>query len=411
MQILKSKREDDGLAAALVERWTRFVRSLNQQQLTGMLLLFVFFFLVVLHTWSSSRHQYKHDFGAKVGVKATASAKQREDAFASGNAFLLHLVGDAGPKASDLKEAGMKETDKGWRSILQIGTLVKLGDQANATYSVDWGQRHRLRGGYSHSGGGMELSCLQYWKDDEKLYTCDDKTGIIFELRTETHELYPRWILAGGDGNSERPFKCKWMATKDGRLYTGSIGKEWVEHGDIVHNDFQWVKVLPGDKDGRARSVLWENVFKRIREIVKCNPPGYVVHEAVQWSDALEQWVFLPFRVSQEPYDDGDHKGRAGNVIIRCNSSMVQCTWTTVKCSVNPNLGFADFKFLPDGTDTTVVAIRSMLVEDPVAATTTRGTRSQNFLTIFNIDGEVVMDDVPIPGDFKFEGIAIRPRG
>lgn len=70
--------------------------------------------------------------------------------------------------------------------------------------------------GFSYKGRGMELSTLNYFNG--KLYSCDDKTGIVYELRKiwgksggEEYVPLPFVILGGAqvakaDGNSQVPF-------------------------------------------------------------------------------------------------------------------------------------------------------------------------------------------------------------
>ncbi|CAM9847060.1 unnamed protein product, partial [Choristocarpus tenellus] len=41
-----------------------------------------------------------------------------------------------------------------------------------------------------------------------------------------------------------------------------------------------------------------------MRSEVEAEFPGYVIHEAGAWSEAMKKWIFLPRRISSDPYDD-----------------------------------------------------------------------------------------------------------
>jgi hypothetical protein len=43
--------------------------------------------------------------------------------------------------------------------------------------------------------------------------------------------VFQRYTLADGNGKEPKAFKTEWVTEKDGFLYVGSIGKEWVVKG------------------------------------------------------------------------------------------------------------------------------------------------------------------------------------
>ena len=43
--------------------------------------------------------------------------------------------------------------------------------------------------------------------------------------------------------------------------------------------------------------------FDAVRAHVGMQFPGYINHETGLWSERLQQWVFLPRRMSKEPYN------------------------------------------------------------------------------------------------------------
>ncbi|KAM3567291.1 hypothetical protein VYU27_010561 [Nannochloropsis oceanica] len=64
---------------------------------------------------------------------------------------------------------------------------------------------------------------------------------------------------------------------------------------------------------------------------------------------------------------------------------------------ITPERGFSSFKFLPGSRDSIILALKS--VEE--AATGRQGT----YITLFDLKGEVLLDETPVPGAFKFEGL------
>ena len=77
---------------------------------------------------------------------------------------------------------------------------------------------------YAYGDRGMELSELVVFNG--RLYSCDDRTGIVYEIQVDKRLAIPWVILADGDGtDSGKGFKCEWMTVKDAKLYVGGLGK------------------------------------------------------------------------------------------------------------------------------------------------------------------------------------------
>lgn len=47
----------------------------------------------------------------------------------------------------------------------------------------------------------------------------------------------------------------------------------------------------------------WISRFVKLRRAVGISFPGYMIHEAVHWSDVHKKWFFLPRYASKEPYN------------------------------------------------------------------------------------------------------------
>ncbi len=80
----------------------------------------------------------------------------------------------------------------------------------------------------------MELSELVVFNGH--LYSCDDRTGIIYEILIEEKLAIPWVILPDGNGkNSGKGFKCEWMTVKDKKLYVGGLGKLFIYFKRLFH--------------------------------------------------------------------------------------------------------------------------------------------------------------------------------
>ena len=77
---------------------------------------------------------------------------------------------------------------------------------------------------YAYGVRGMELSELVVFNG--RLYSCDDRTGIIYEINAMKKLAIPWVILSDGDGtDSGKGFKCEWMTVRGSKLYVGGLGE------------------------------------------------------------------------------------------------------------------------------------------------------------------------------------------
>ena len=208
-------------------------------------------------------------------------------------------------------------------------------------------------------------------------------------------EVVPRFILTDGDGNKGKGFKCEWLAVRGETLYAGSIGKEWVQDGQIVNHDPMFVKTI--SNDGSILSMDWQQHYESLRIATGTEHPGYMVHEAAAWHPRLQRWFFLPRRVSREAYDEAADEHRGSNLLISCRADFSDIQVKPLG-QVIPTHGFSSFKFLPN-RDTVIVALLSEEVEDTV----------NSYIAMFDIEtGEVLLKQ-EIIGPVKFEGVEIVP--
>ncbi|RCN30094.1 Apyrase [Ancylostoma caninum] len=114
------------------------------------------------------------------------------------------------------------------------------------TAFVHWTSTHNYSSQLNHNGRGMELSDLKYF--DGKLLTGE------------------------------------WLAVKDGYLYCGSVGKEMTTNiGQFMNDNPMFVKRV--SREGEVKTENWLNRYIDLRAAIDVHFPGFVIHEAVQWSD------------------------------------------------------------------------------------------------------------------------------
>eukprot|EP00794_Sanderia_malayensis_P009143 gene9143-10116_t len=289
---------------------------------------------------------------------------------------------------ADLDEEKSKVPDKKntWRSFYREGLLRRGFD---GKYSVTWDEKtSTLQSLIAEKGRGLELSELAKFKG--RLYTVDDRTGIVYQILKG--KVIPWVILTDGDGSVAKGFKGEWMTVKDNTLYVGGLGKAWTTPtGEVVSFNPQFVKSI-----GPLGDVVhhnWRNVYLAVMSALGIKDPGYVIHEAVIWSSHKKRWYFLPRRASKEKYDDKADERRATNFLISCNEKFEDFTVVTVGI-LKPTHGFSSLKFVPGTNDDIIVALRT--VEDAGQIST--------YIMVFDVNGTIIMDE-QLVGNDKFEGV------
>lgn len=166
------------------------------------------------------------------------------------------------------KDSRTSKDSSTWKSFLKRGTLT-MGVN-NDKFAITWDdQEESIASGFSLGGRGMELSELVVYNG--KLYTVDDRTGIVFEIIKDG--VLPWVILPDGNGSSKKGFKCEWATVKDQKMYIGSMGKEWTSAaGEFVNNDPMYVKIV--SMNGEIQHKNWVAQYKAVREAVNIKFPG-----------------------------------------------------------------------------------------------------------------------------------------
>ena len=106
--------------------------------------------------------------------------------------------------------------------------------------------------------------------------------------------------------------------------------------------------------------------------------------------------MILPRRVSKEPYDEKLDEQRGSNYVLLASEDFKSISVLKIT-TLTPSRGFSEFKFPPGSKDSIIVAMKSEESEK---------NHSQNtYITVFSLDGTILMEETEIPGNHKFEGL------
>lgn len=282
-----------------------------------------------------------------------------------------------------------KSSEDEWKSYLKKGFLSYNSRQESINVNFDGEDSLELTSFYSNKGRGMELSELIIFNG--KILTIDDRTGLVFEIVRD--KMIPWVILSDGDGTSPKGFKAEWATVKDEHLFVGSMGKEWTSStGEFLSYDPMYVKRV--SITGEIQHINWTNQYKALRKATGIDFPGYILHESGMWSHELKKWMFLPRRCSTETYNDklDEHKGC--NLLIKADPDFRNIDVVKVG-ELKPTLGYSSFKFIPNTNDQVIVALKTEEVDGKTAT----------YITVFRIDGKILLPDQKISSTLKFEGL------
>lgn len=249
-------------------------------------------------------------------------------------------------------------------------------------------------------------------------------------------KMMPVVPLVEGDGmSSTKGMKVEWATVKDGELIVGSQGREYITsdgHGSGDQN--MWVARLGGqispaldsaspqiqpnqgsatadDGESSGSELIWPvsqglkeywgEKFLKLREVTNTTYPGYLLHEAVEWSAALRKWVFLPRRVSYDDYDEKTDELRGSNMLLHADEDFSNVEVFRVKFAVDdPKRGFSSFKFVPGSDDRLIIALRS--AEDEAKG------EQRTYVSVFpTFGGQPLLDELSLSDVYKFEGIIL----
>nr|ABI20151.1 35.8 kDa salivary protein [Phlebotomus duboscqi] len=286
------------------------------------------------------------------------------------------------------KKSISKKNDNNYKSIVKLGELYKVADKYSFSMKDE---HHEVFTKYAYKGRGAELSEFLVYK--WKLYTFDDKSGIVFKLKNNA-DLVPWVILANGDGDQVDGFKAEWATTKGDKMYVGSTGISWSDSTGKLNSNSLWIKEI--DQDGKVLSLNWKQYYDKMKSVMKI-PNGFIWHEAVNWSKLKNQWVLLPRKCSELPFDTNTEETIGCNKIIIASENFQIVRSIRIKGkSIDPAAGFSSFKFLPESDDQILIALKTI----------EKNGKTATYLTVIDITGRVLMPDKIINED-KFEGIVL----
>ena len=311
---------------------------------------------------------------------------------------------------TDLDELSRVEGEKKptFRSVLLPGTLTRLErEKGVVSYQIEFGskeQERELLTKHNEAGRGAEFSELTVFQD--RLYTFDDRTGDVFEIlnRDDGASSYvvPRFVITEGDGETDKGMKWEWATVKNGELVMGSMGKAYTNSkGEIMNTNNLYVSIL--NARGELRREDWAARYDVVREALNAMDPGYLIIEAVLWSDYHRKWVFLPRRISQEAYNDVKDEYKGSNKLVMVDENFRKATVVDIQMeSMDPLKGFSTFAFVPGTKDRHAIAIRS--VEEGCADGD--DCKQRSYCLVFDVKtGEVLSPEVQFAEPMKFEGI------
>lgn len=304
---------------------------------------------------------------------------------------------------TDLDQLSRMGEKMQFKSLLLPGTITR--NRKTNEYTMVMEETRTLKTKHNEAGRGAEFSELTVF--DNRLLTFDDRTGDVFEILNtaggDDSIVAPRYIITEGEGDTDKGMKWEWSTTKDGLLYIGSMGKEYTNSdGKIDNVNNLWITIM--DSHGEFRRVNWTDQYNFVRKELGCQSPGYLIHEAIRWSPHMRKWVFMPRRVSTEAYDDVEDEKRGSNKVVIVNESFTDAQVVEVKMASKDGLhGFSSFAFVPGTDDRHAIALRS--VEEDCAKDLAN-CKQRSYIVIFDVTtGEVLMDEVKIEKNMKFEGI------
>ncbi|PIO75259.1 Apyrase [Teladorsagia circumcincta] len=236
---------------------------------------------------------------------------------------------------------------------------------AHVSITWDKNSERNLTSSMNFRGRAMELSDLSVFHN--RILTPDDKTGVISEIKDS--KMIPWVFLNSGPGNTTSPFKCEWMTIKDDVLYVGG-------HGTVTNVD-------------------WTTTYDKLRNAVGIFEPGYLTHEAVQWSEIQAHWFFLPRKESKTVYVDEEDETKCTDLLIMGSPDLDYFEAKRIGV-LRHERGYSTFDFIPGTDDKIIVALKSKEVTDEPVET---------YITVFTIDGKVLLDDQKLGGNYKFEGL------
>lgn len=327
-------------------------------------------------------HFHPHEEPVKSRYNATYPLTQ-PTITPDGMRYRIGIISDLDEKSAVAGKSNL------WASAFKRGYLTYDSQKNKVKLEWDQGDETQLQSALATGGRGMELSELVVFNG--KLYSVDDRTGVVYHV--ENNKVVPWVILSDGNGGETKGFKGEWCAVKDEHLYIGGLGKEWTTpDGNVINFNPMFVKRV--SPTGEVEHLDWHDNYLALRKKAGIEFPGYMIHEAVSWSEHRKKWYFLPRRASKFKYDDVADERHGTNMLLESDADFRYINLRTVGDLETPSHGFSTFKFVPQTGDRVIVALKSEELEGKVAT----------YVMVFTVDGTILYPETKI-GDRKYEGI------
>jgi len=291
------------------------------------------------------------------------------------------------------EESKVADKKNTWKSFLRVASLHynPTTEKATITWFNTDDNPISLLSRFSNGGRGMELSELLVFNGH--LYTIDDRTGIVYQIEDE-NKIFPWVVLSDGNGHEIKGFKGEWMIKKGENMVIGGIGKVWTTpSGQVLHHNPQFVKII--DPNGKIVHKNWTEIYMKMQEVAGFPDPGYIIHESGAWSDVHNSWFFLPRRASTEQYNDIVDEERGTNLLFKCSENFEVVQYEHIGDLTDRKRGFSSFKFIPGLNDEVIIALKTHEY---------KGT-TKSFITVFKINGKILLPDTIISETHKYEGL------
>jgi soluble calcium-activated nucleotidase 1 len=288
-----------------------------------------------------------------------------------------------------------------FRSLFLPGILERTGSNK---YEIKFEHPRTLITKHNEAGRGAEFSELTIYNN--RLLTFDDRTGDVFEIINKadgaSSEVVPRFVITEGEGDCDKGMKWEWATVKDNELYMGSMGKEFTNpDGSIANENNLWIGIL--NARGELRRENWKDRYGFVRKQLGAEAPGYIIMEAILWSQHLKKWIFLPRRISSTKYDENEDEKMGGNKLVMVDEYFQKAEVVVIDLVKDPLRGFSSFAFVPGTQDQHAIAIRS--VEENCTGDLDVCKQRSYFLVFDVKTGQVLSDEVQYEENMKFEGI------
>lgn len=294
---------------------------------------------------------------------------------------------------TDMDQDSKTDKKNTWQSMMRTASIIY--NKRSEKVSISWNENDdkpiSLYSSFANGGRGMELSELLVFNG--RLYSVDDRTGIVYEIENQK-KIFPWVILSDGDGHEIKGFKGEWMVRKGEKMIVGGIGKEWTTPtGQLLHHNPQWVKII--EHQGHITHHNWTLIYMAMQKQAGYPSPGYIIHESAAWSDVHNSWFFLPRRASREQYNDVVDEERGTNILFKCSEDFSRISHIRIGELDDTKKGYSSFKFLPDTGDRVIVALKTYEYKD----------HTKSFITVFTIDGKILLPDTIVSDSYKYEGL------